>query len=63
MHGHAQKRQTGVLIRVGQLLARVHMGHPPTLKLPPCALLNILTNKLINLVGLDVIMNILPVAT
>jgi hypothetical protein len=60
---NAPKRRTGILIRVGQLLARAHTGHPPTLALPPCALLDVPTKELVDLVGLDVIANILPVAT
>jgi len=49
-HQHVPKGQMGILIRVRQLLARAHMGHPPMLALPPCALLNIPTKQLINLV-------------
>jgi len=58
---HVPKGRMGILIRVRQLLARAHMGHPPMLMLPLCALLNVPTKQLINLVSLDVIANILPI--
>ena len=60
-HQHVPKGQMGILIRVRQLLARAHMGHPSMLTLPLCALLDVPTKQLVDLIGLNVIVNILSI--
>jgi hypothetical protein len=49
-------------IQLDLLLDRAHTGHSPTLVLLPRVLLNIPTRGLVDLVGLDVIVNILLIA-
>jgi len=71
VHGHGQKesggkeerRRTCVIIRVGQLLAGAHTDHPATFALPHRAFLDIPTEKLVDLIRLDVITDVLPVRT
>jgi len=61
--GKEERRRTCVLIRVGLLLAGAHTGHPPTLALPHRAFLDVPTEKLVDLIRLDVIADVLPVRT
>jgi hypothetical protein len=61
--GTLQNEEQLFSFRVRQLLARVHIGHLPMLMLPPCALLNVPMNELVDLVSLNVITNILAIAT
>jgi hypothetical protein len=55
--------RTCVLIRVGLLLAGAHTRHPATLALPHRAFLDVPTEKLVDLIRLDVIADVLPVRT